>query len=184
MDVNAQNVEALAGKKADENSEFRMYLKSQDRLSEEEVDQKVFEIARRVWLKVDCLRCANCCKETGTFVTQAEAQRLATRLGLPVEEFQRKYLAVAEEADSTDDGEPLPWQIRGQPCPFLSPDNRCSVYEDRPAECRGYPYLDSPDFTSRTICMIERTFTCPAVYMVMEELKREFPHRRKQRGRW
>jgi len=51
-------------------------------------------------------------------------------------------------------------------------DNLCSVYEDRPANCSGYPYLYGPGFTSRTLAMIERTFTCPIVYGVMEELKK------------
>jgi len=38
---------------------------------------------------------------------------------------------------------------------------------------RGYPYLHEPEFTSRTWGMIERTFTCPIVFQVMEELKRK-----------
>ena len=48
----------------------------------------------------------------------------------------------------------------------------CSVYEDRPADCSGYPYLYKEDFASRTLAMIDRTFTCPIVFGVMEELKR------------
>jgi len=48
------------------------------------------------------------------------------------------------EADSEN-----PWQIRATPCPFLK-DNLCSVYEDRPADCSGFPYLYRPDFMSRT----------------------------------
>ena len=74
----------------------------------------------------------------------------------------------------------LPWQTRSTPCPFLK-DNLCSIYEDRPAECSGYPYLYKPDFVVRTLAMVERTFTCPIVYEVMEELKKslDFPRKTK-----
>jgi Fe-S-cluster containining protein len=60
-----------------------------------------------------------------------------------------------------------PWQTRPRP-----EGNRCGVYEDRPADCRGYPYLYDPDLVFRTAAMIERTPTCPIVYEVMEEMKK------------
>jgi Fe-S-cluster containining protein len=63
------------------------------------------------------------------------------------------------------------WQTRTTPCPFLK-ENLCSVYEDRPADCSGYSYLYQPDFVFRTMGMIERTFTCPIVFEVLEELKK------------
>jgi Putative zinc- or iron-chelating domain len=80
-------------------------------------------------------------------------------LGIGRRQFIETYSQRAEP-DSEN-----PWQTRMSPCPFLK-DNRCSVYEDRPAECSGYPYLYQPAFVFRTIGMIERTFTCPIVYQV------------------
>ena len=53
--------------------------------------------------------------------------------------------------------------------------------ENGAPDCRGYPYLDEPDFAFRTMAMIERTLTCPIVYEVMEELKREVGFGRRQR---
>jgi Fe-S-cluster containining protein len=50
--------------------------------------------------------------------------------------------------------------------------NLCSIYEDRPGDCSDYPHLYKPDFISRTWGTIERTFTCPIVYEVMEEVKK------------
>ncbi len=47
MNVNARNVESLARKKEDENYDLRQYLKWQDELSEQELDQRVFELADR-----------------------------------------------------------------------------------------------------------------------------------------
>ncbi|HEY2172027.1 MAG TPA: hypothetical protein VGJ30_20560 [Candidatus Angelobacter sp.] len=78
----------------------------------------------------------------------------------------------------SEPGDDNPWTTCTTPCPFLK-DNLCSVYEDRPADCSGYPYLYKPDFVSRTLGMIGRTFTCPIVYEVMEELKKSTGFRRR-----
>ena len=80
------------------------------------------------------------------------------------QQFIDTYLQRSEPGDGN------PWITRTKPCPFLK-DNLCSVYEYRPADCSDYPYLYEPEFVSRTLGMIERTFTCPIVYEVMEELK-------------
>jgi Fe-S-cluster containining protein len=90
--------------------------------------------------------------------------RIAGRLEISREDFIARYL---EPTDSDSD---TPWQTFALPCPFLA-DNRCCIYDDRPADCRGYPYLDKPDFVGRTMAMIDRTFTCPIAYNVMEQLK-------------
>jgi hypothetical protein len=79
-------------------------------------------------------------------------------------------------AESTEGS---PWMMRERPCPFLK-DNRCTVYEHRPANCRDYPYLDKPDFTLRTLAMLGRVSECPAVFEVWEELKRATGFRRRR----
>ena len=173
MDVTAKNVEALATRKHDENHVLRRYLKEQDRLSEEELDQLVSDIARRVWAGFDCITCANCCKELGRSVTGQEVQRLAAALGLSEEDFRSRYLegqVGPEEDDEDSDQRRTRWWMRGKPCPLLK-DNKCIVYEARPEQCRKYPYLHEPAFSSRTLAMIERTFTCPVVYRVFGELR-------------
>jgi hypothetical protein len=81
------------------------------------------------------------------------------------ERFIETFLKRSE-ADSEK-----PYTTNTTPCPFLK-DNLCSVYEDRPAECSGYPYLYEPEFVSRTLGMLERTFACPIVYEVLEDLKK------------
>lgn len=164
----------LAQNKEDENCRFRQFLKM--RSDEDEVDQRVFELARRVTEKTDCTACANCCKTVRPSFSEEDIDRLAMGLGVDRQQFIETYL---ERTDPDDDN---PWHTRSTPCPFLK-DNRCSVYEDRPGDCRGYPYLDQPDFTSRLWGMIERTFTCPIVYEVMEELKPQLGFRDGRRRR-
>ena len=158
-------IRALAEKKENENSRFRQFLKARCNLEPDEIDQRVFETTRRVWAGIDCTTCANCCREMKPTFSEEEVNRVARRLGMERRRFIERYLERSEAYSEN------PWQTRTTPCPFLK-DNLCSVYEDRPADCSGYPYLYQPDFVFRTWGMIERTFTCPIVYEVMEELKK------------
>jgi Fe-S-cluster containining protein len=184
MAVDLVQIRILAEQKEDENFGFRLFLKTRCKLEPDELDQRVFEATRRVWAGIDCTTCANCCREVHPTFSEAEVDRVALRVGMAREGFIETYL------EPTEDHSDNPWQTRSTPCPFLK-GNLCSVYEDRPADCSGYPYLYKPEFASRTLAMIERTFTCPIVYQVMEELKkftgfgehiRGVPAHRKRRG--
>ena len=165
MAVDLVQIRQLAAGKEDQNFRFRQFLKTRCGLKPDEIDQRVFKTTRRVWAGIDCTTCANCCREVKPGFSEAEVDRVARRLGMERQQFIETYLEPSEE-----DSEKL-WRTRVTPCPFLK-DNLCSIYEDRPAECSGYPYLYQPDFVCRTLGMIERTFTCPIVYEVMEELKK------------
>jgi uncharacterized protein len=164
----------LAEQTDDENWKFRTFLKSRCKLDDDELDQRVFELTQRVWAGIDCTACANCCKEVKPTLNETDINRLARRLGFSREQFIHSYL------QRTDLGEDNPWETRTTPCPFLI-DNRCSVYEDRPDDCRGYPYLYEPDFTSRLAAMLPRTSTCPIVYEVLQELKKSLRFSRSKR---
>ena len=157
---------------ADGDFKFREFLKHRTSLSSAEVDNLVFEISERVWKRTDCTACGNCCREVSPTLGENDNERLAGSLGMNRSEFASKYLNQAENSEDH------PWIMRERPCPFLK-DNRCSVYEHRPANCRDYPHLDKPDFTARTLSMIGRLSECPAVFEVWEELKRatRFRHR-------
>jgi Fe-S-cluster containining protein len=163
VDYKIENLKKKAKEKEDENWRFRTFLKWDCELSDKNLDQQVFEITDSVWSKIDCTACGQCCEELKPAFSKKEQQHLAKLLGLNIEQFREKYL----QYDSED--EPA-WRTRQTPCPFLD-GKKCSIYEERPEECRDYPYLYKPDFSSRMISMIERTFTCPIVYSVMEELK-------------
>jgi uncharacterized protein len=147
MSFDLVQIRKLAQEKEDENWEFREFLKTQCDQEPEEIDRRVFEITKRVWAGIDCTACANCCREIQPTFSEQEVDRLARRLGMERRQFIDKYL------EPTEAGEDNPWETRTTPRLFLK-DNRCSVYEDRPANCRGYPYLYEPDFLSRTMAMI------------------------------
>jgi Fe-S-cluster containining protein len=155
-------IREMAKEKEDENWRFRRFLKDCD-LSSKEIDRHVFALTRRVWAGIDCTACANCCREVHPSFTEDDIVRLARRFGMKRQDFIEKYLEPAPDPDNE-------WQTRTLPCPFLE-GNLCTIYEDRPAACQGYPYLYRPDFAGRTLSMLERISTCPIVYEVFEELK-------------
>jgi len=165
-------IRTQAEKKEDENYRFRQFLKGKCKLEPGEIDERVFAATRRVWAGIDCTQCANCCREVHPTFSEEEVDRLARRFAMTRQQFIEAYLQRSEPDDDN------PWTTRTKPCPFLK-DNLCSVYEDRPADCSGYPYLYKPHFVSRTLGMIGRTFTCPIVYEVMEELKKSLGFRRR-----
>src|ERR1700746_1771760 len=117
-------IRELAGRKEAENSRFRQFLKTGCRLEPGEIDQRVFEITRRVWAGIDCTSCANCCREVKPTFSEEEVGRLSRRLGMERQQFIDTYLERLEENDEN------PWQTHTTPCPFLK-ENLCSIYEDR-----------------------------------------------------
>jgi Fe-S-cluster containining protein len=161
-----------AEEKTEENWQFRQFLKMAP--ESKQIDKRVFAATDRVWSGIDCTTCANCCRVVRPSFSDEEVDRLAGRLGVNREHLIDSWLERTEEVEK-------PWQTRTTPCPFLK-ENRCSVYEDRPADCMGYPHLYEPDFASRTIGMIDRTSTCPIVFEVMEDLKKSLGFRRSRRG--
>ena len=174
MDLTTENISALAEQKEDENWDFRAFLKWGCKLSGNKLDSLVSEITDNISSQVDCTACGRCCLELKPGFSDTEQRRLAERLGISLDEIRQQYLK-----HETIDGDTA-WRTCRIPCPFLD-GTQCSVYEDRPEECRCYPYLHESDFTRRTMGMIERTFTCPIVFHVMEELKKQLHYRYRRR---
>jgi len=93
-------------------------------------------------LSFKCTGCGACCTGSPgyTWVSEAEIATLAAHLNLTVKEFGRKYLRYVEDRYSLLE-DPLTYD-----CIFLK-DNRCSVYQHRPTQCRTFPYWPSTLYT-------------------------------------
>lgn len=84
-----------------------------------------------------CLRCGECCRHI-------VGQRFGLAL-LPQE--AERLRALASRRSLTLDLKPLTWngyrvtlyQFAQKACPFLTRNNRCSIYRLRPLACRIYP---------------------------------------------
>ena len=161
-------IEELANKRERENWEFRAYLKGAD-FSGHRLDTAVHDLYRRVSEQIDCRKCANCCKACSPILKRPDIQRLSKHLNLKPADFQQKYLVVEEEEDG--------YCFREIPCPFLH-ENLCSLYDQRPADCRSYPHLQKNDFVFRLLQAVSNCSVCPIVFNVYEELKARLWRRR------
>lgn len=97
-------------------------------------------------LRFECTMCGNCCTgpEGYVLVTEAEAAALAARLGLEVGVFLERYTRMTGRGRSLTEVA----TAFGHDCVFLDrtrvPGKAvCGVYEDRPEQCRTWPYWKS-----------------------------------------
>ena len=89
-------------------------------------------------LRFKCTGCGDCC--TGgpgyVWVTQEEIDALATRLNLSSAEFERRFVRYVGVRRSLK-------ERKNYDCVFLDANRRCTVYEDRPRQCRTWPFWNS-----------------------------------------
>ncbi|MBX7127657.1 MAG: YkgJ family cysteine cluster protein [Cyclobacteriaceae bacterium] len=140
----------------------RKYLQSLRRLDPRKVDDAFHEQHEAVFREIDCLNCANCCKTTSPIFYQTDIERLAKSLRMKPGEFIERYLRIDEDKD---------YVLKSSPCPFLGPDNYCSVYEARPRACREYPHTDRKKMVQIMDLTHKNTLVCPAVLEMVERLK-------------
>ena len=155
-----------------EDMRFRTFLKVGTDLSNKALDAVVRETTDEIWQQIDCTKCANCCKSLQIEVNKVDIRRLASKTGMSTQQFSSKYVLTDEDGSM---------YFASIPCPFLSSDNLCTVYEDRPAACRGYPFLHKGGFRQRTYMMMAGNSVCPIVFNVWDTLKDRLNFRRKKR---
>lgn len=112
--------------------------------------------------KIDCLDCANCCRNYSPRFKQPDIKRIAKRLKIREGDLVDRYLKLDNEGD---------YVVKSTPCPFIGADNACSIYEDRPSDCRRYPYTDEDVLLKRVSLTLKNATVCPAVYQVLEKLE-------------
>jgi Fe-S-cluster containining protein len=92
---------------------------------------------------LDCLKCPSlCCRMAGYVrVSRADIRRLAKFLHLTVREFEQRHIV-----ERTRKGEKR-IKTGTATCQFLGEDRRCTVYDGRPRDCRGYVCWNQEDTT-------------------------------------
>lgn len=139
--------------------EYRRLLEKGNR---NQMLRKLPVLHEAVFETVDCLSCANCCKNYSPRFKQPDIKRIAKRLKIKEGELVDRYLRLDEDGD---------YVVKKSPCPFLGDDNRCGIYEDRPSDCARYPYTDEDVLLKRVALSLKNATVCPAVFFVLERLK-------------
>lgn len=129
-----------------------------------DLDRRASELHEETFAEIDCLACANCCRTTSPIVRDVDVTRLARHLNMRPAELIERYLLLDEDGD---------YVMNQAPCPFLGPDNYCSVYEARPRACREYPHTDRKNFHQILGLTLKNTLICPAARRVVEGLRRQ-----------
>lgn len=90
-------------------------------------------------LKFTCTQCGNCC--TGapgfTWISETEADAMSARLGLDGETFRARYTRLVWRGGVQKRSL---IEKRGGDCVFFARGTGCTIYEDRPKQCRTWPF--------------------------------------------
>lgn len=117
--------------------------------------------------KTDCLTCANCCKTSSPIFTEKDVSRIAKHFRMKEVNFISQYLQRDEEDFMV---------LQQAPCSFLDEnDNSCTIYDVRPKACAEYPHTNRRKFIQLTNLTLKNTEICPAVFNIIEELKKKLP---------
>lgn len=111
-----------------------------------------------VFEEINCLDCANCCKTTSPMLFEKDIERLSSHLRIKPGDFIGKYLFL--DTDGI-------YAFKSSPCPFLGPDNFCSVYEYRPKACREYPHTNQRKMHTLLNLAETNAAICPAVLKIL-----------------
>ncbi|WP_276486085.1 YkgJ family cysteine cluster protein [Paraflavitalea pollutisoli] len=143
-------------------SSFRRFLTKLEKTPPRRLDQLAVETDVEVWKETDCLACANCCKTMSPTFTPADMKRIANHLEMGVEDFKKKWLYKDRNGD---------WVNKNQPCQFLNlKDNKCSIYEVRPADCSGFPHHTKRRMVDYIHVFKQNVEYCPATYKLVEKM--------------
>jgi uncharacterized protein len=154
-------IEQSAFAKENENDLFKQFLRSQH---SSKIDEMVQELNTKISPQIDCTQCGNCCRSLMINVAKNDAERLARHLNISPENFYKKYIETSSHGNLS--------VMNKIPCHFLH-ENKCTVYETRPNECREFPGLHHPNFTQRLFATFMHYARCPIIYNVVENLKQE-----------
>lgn len=128
-----------------------------------QLDSLIHDAHEKAFSCIDCLKCANCCTTTGPLLTDTDIKRVSKHLRMKDAEFVELYVRVDEDGDQV---------FKSMPCPFLSTDNYCSIYEYRPKACREYPHTDRVKQHQLLKLHLKNAEICPAVEQVLENVSK------------
>ena len=142
--------------------EYKRFLEKASKAAmRNKVLERLPELHEEAFRKVDCLTCANCCKNYSPRFKTPDIKRISRHLKLRESDFIERYLRLDEDGD---------YVVRSTPCPFLGGDNRCEIYSVRPSDCERFPYTDEDVLVRRPALTLKNSTFCPIVYYVLERL--------------
>ena len=157
VETDLSKIKHLASIREDENFRFRTFLKDKNSGT---IDHIVHRLHDELTRRIDCTLCGNCCRKLKPELYPEDIAVLAQLENITPENYQDCY------CEKINFGEIF---LKTVPCRYLE-EKKCRIYENRPEECRLFPYTGKEDFVSRLWSMIDLYEICPIVFNLMEEL--------------
>ncbi|HMH22548.1 MAG TPA: YkgJ family cysteine cluster protein [Puia sp.] len=150
-------------KSAEHHKQYLYFLQKADKnkADKNKVLRQLPALHEEAFERIDCLKCANCCKNYSPRFKNTDIRRIAKHLQMNEGDFIEKYLFRDEDGD---------YVVRSKPCPFLGADNYCGIYDVRPSDCERFPYTDEDIILKRPYITQKNSTFCPIVYYVLEKL--------------
>jgi uncharacterized protein len=139
----------------------KLYKQFLQKAEKNKVLKQLPDLHEEAFSKIDCLQCANCCKNFSPRFKTPDIKRISKHLKMRESDFIDAYLKVDEEGD---------FVAKSLPCPFLGADNYCSIYDQRPSDCHRFPYTDEDVLIKRQQLTLKNSTFCPITYFVIEKL--------------
>jgi uncharacterized protein len=155
LKVTLQNWEKISGEHQ------KLYKDFLAKAGKKGVLKELPDLHEKAFEQIDCLQCARCCKRYSPRFKGPDIKRISKVLQLKETAFIEKYLRYDEEGD---------YVAVSAPCPFLGENNACSIYEDRPSDCKRFPYTDEDVILKRPQLTQKNSTFCPIVVSVLEGL--------------
>lgn len=152
-DINKWQQKSTAHQKA-----YKRFLKTADT---RKTLKRLPQLHEEAFEKIDCLQCAACCKNYSPRFKTPDIKRISKHLKLRESVFIDAYLRLDEDGD---------YVMKSAPCAFLGADNACTIYTERPSDCRRFPYTDEDVFLKRAKITEKNATFCPIVFYVLEKL--------------
>ena len=142
----------------------KSFLKKLKKKRPNYIDNLIHKQHEDVFEKIDCLKCANCCKTTSPIFRDVDINRIAKKQKMKAVDFIQSYLKIDSDGD---------YVLKSSPCVFLDEnDNTCSIYEYRPLACEGYPHTNRKNMYQILDLTLKNTSVCPAVATILTELQK------------
>lgn len=159
-------LEELPEKAKEKHLETKKYFAKLKKKKSKRLDLLMQDLHDEEFAKTDCLACANCCKTTSPIFTEKDINRISKYLKMKEGNFVEQYLQRDEDDFMV---------LKEAPCTFLDSDNTCFIYDVRPKACSEYPHTNRRKFIQITNLTLKNTEICPAVFNIVEELKKKLP---------
>ena len=152
------NLNEWEKKSAEHTKQYKNFLQ---RAEKNKVLKQLPKLHEEAFKKVDCLKCAACCKTYSPRFKTPDIKRISKHLKLKESVFINTYLKLDNDGD---------YVSKTSPCPFLGNDNYCNIYDQRPSDCHRFPYTDEDVLLKRPVITLKNATFCPAVFYVLEKL--------------